>query len=194
MDAEQIRALNAVAVWQFDEGHDATVHDTGSYYFDGQVEGAQWTNGLVGQALDFDGKNDRVVFDEGIPIDGEMTVSAWVRPELAPTGIGRLIAGTYANNGGGINRRGWYLGNSYGDVDQIRFLVNDQNGSQAYALYNGFFDQYLNQWVHVAGVFKPGQAVELYINGQLVDSDTTDVPAAIGDSGIFRIGARADNY
>ncbi|MCP4427086.1 MAG: LamG domain-containing protein, partial [Chloroflexi bacterium] len=65
---------------------------------------------------------------------------------------------------------------------------------QAYALYNGFFDQYLNQWVHVAGVFKPGQAVELYIKGQLVDSDTTDVPAAIGDSGIFRIGARADNY
>ncbi|MCP4429117.1 MAG: hypothetical protein GY803_31920, partial [Chloroflexi bacterium] len=180
--------------WDFEEGAGDDVRDASSYHLDGQVGGAQWTNGLVGQALDFDGENDRVAFDEGIPIDGEMTVSAWVRPELAPTGIGRLIAGTYAYNGGGINRRGWYLGNAYGDVDQIRFLVNDQNGSQAYALYDGFFDQYLNQWVHVVGVFKPGQAVELYINGQLVDSATTDVPAAIGDSGIFRIGARADNY
>ncbi|HFQ93107.1 MAG TPA: LamG domain-containing protein [Anaerolineae bacterium] len=47
--------------------------------------------------------------------------------------------------------------------------------------------------VHVAGVFKPGEAVRLYVNGQLMAEDTTNVPDAIGQTGLFKIGARSDN-
>ncbi len=47
--------------------------------------------------------------------------------------------------------------------------------------------------VHVTGVFKPGEAVQLYVNGQLAAEDVTNVPANIGLSGKFKIGARADN-
>ena len=47
--------------------------------------------------------------------------------------------------------------------------------------------------VHVTGVFKPGEAVRLYVNGQLMAEDTTNVPDAIGQTGLFKIGARSDN-
>ncbi len=45
----------------------------------------------------------------------------------------------------------------------------------------------------MTGVFKPGEAVQLYVNGQLAAEDVTNVPANIGLSGKFKIGARADN-
>ena len=47
--------------------------------------------------------------------------------------------------------------------------------------------------VHVTGVFKPGEAVRLYVNGQLMAEDTTNAPDAIGQTGLFKIGARSDN-
>ncbi len=141
----------------------------------------------------FDGVNDSAQFDETVDLNGEMTVSAWVRPEQAPAGLGRVVVNTYAYNGGGTNQRGWLLGNSYGSIDRFRFRINGENGVTASAEMSGFFAQYLNQWVHVTGVFKPGEAVRLYVNGQLMAEDTTNVPDAIGQTGLFKIGARSDN-
>ncbi|MFQ5645075.1 MAG: LamG-like jellyroll fold domain-containing protein, partial [Thiogranum sp.] len=179
--------------WHFDEGSGSTTADSSIYRRDGQLQGPQWVDGFFGQALDFDGANDYVKFTEEPDITGELTVSAWVRPEQAPTGLGRLAAGTYAYNGGGSNDRGWFLGKTYGDEDEFHFHVIDENGSAAYAKMNGFFATYLNQWVHVTGVFRPGEAVELYINGQMAAQDTTNIPGEIGQSGVFKIGARPDN-
>ena len=45
----------------------------------------------------------------------------------------------------------------------------------------------------MAGVFKPGGAARLYVNGQLMAEDTTNAPDAIGQTGLFKIGARSDN-
>jgi hypothetical protein len=45
----------------------------------------------------------------------------------------------------------------------------------------------------MAGVFKPGQSVALYADGEKVSEDTTSIPSAVGLSGVFKIGARADN-
>lgn len=179
--------------WTFDEGSGSTIGDSSFNEFNGTRQGPQWTTGYYGQALDFDGVNDYVQFNGTIEVAGGLTVSAWVRPEAVPTGLGRLIVSTYKYNADSTKIRGWALGDEFGDVDQFQFRLLGTDGSTAIAYSNGFFNQYLNQWVHVTGVFRPGEAVELYINGQLVNSDTTNVPAQIGQSNLFEIGSRADN-
>ncbi|MFQ5433559.1 MAG: LamG-like jellyroll fold domain-containing protein, partial [Anaerolineae bacterium] len=178
-------------MWSFDEGSGSTVTDSVGIRH-GEKMGGMWVAGHSGQALDLDGIDDRVQFDAPPAIEGAMTVSAWVKPEQAPTGLGRVVAGSYRWNGGGTNQRGWSLGRTFGSDDTFIFRLYDDNGLEARATYYGFFNQYLNQWVHVAGVFKPGQAVQLYINGNLVAEDTTDVPLTISHTGLFKIGARAD--
>jgi hypothetical protein len=103
------------------------------------------------------------------------------------------VVSTYKYNGGGANQRGWWLGNPYGSSDVFYFRVFDEAGNNGSASLSGFFATYLDEWVHVAGVYKPGQSVALYVNGDKVDEDTMAVPSSIGLSGVFKIGARADS-
>ena len=175
--------------WAFDEGSGTTASDSSFNNNDGTLQGSQWTTGYYGQALDFDGSNDYVQFDGSIDVVGGLTVSAWVKPEQLPTGLGRLVVSTYRYS----NQTGWYLGDTYGNTDHFPFGVMDEAGVHRTTAYNGFFNQYLNQWVHVTGVFRPGEALELYINGQLAVSSTSNIPDQITPSQNFKIGARADN-
>ena len=47
--------------------------------------------------------------------------------------------------------------------------------------------------MHVAAVFRPGTAVEIYVNATMVNSDTTNIPMAFSASiGHLRIGCRGD--
>lgn len=91
----------------------------------------------------------------------------------------------------------WLLGDPWNARDQFSFRVYGPDGRIASADYANFFDTYLKptpQWVHVAGVFKPGQSVALYINGVKVAEDTSHIPTRLGQSSqALKIGARADN-
>ena len=195
LSAAEIQELLIVGVWRFDENVGAQASDASGYGQTGAVQNGTWTTGQLGQALDFeaDTANQIVQFDTEPKLEGPLTVSAWVRPESGPTGIGRMVVSTYEYNGGGANQRGWYLGLTYGSTNEFRFQVYDDLGGTANATLSNFFTTYQNQWVHVAGVFIPGQSVALYINGVKVSEDTTSVPVRIGVSGVFKIGARADN-
>ena len=180
--------------WHFDEGSGNNIADSAVPKQAGTRQGPAWTSGVSSsQALSFDGSNDYVQFNETIPIEGEMTVSAWVKPEQAPTGKGRLVASTFDHDADLTKRRGWALGRVWGSGDAFYFRIYDANGQYQQANYPTFFNEYLNEWVHVTGVFRPGQAIELYINGQLAASDTSGIPTHIGQSNVFKIGLRADN-
>ena len=188
-------ALAAGRHWGFESGSGEQAYDSSGYGQQGEVRGATWTDGYSGgQALNFDGVDDYVHFSEEPDITGELTVSAWVRPEQAPTGVGRVIAGSYHWAASAGNQRGWLLGRSYGNWDQLDFYIFGPDGAGVSTSLNGFFGSYQNQWVHVAGVYQPGQSVALYINGVKVSETTSNVPASIGLSGSFRIGARAQSH
>jgi len=51
------------AYWKFDEGSGTTAHDS-AHDYDGTIYGATWVTGYSGKALDFDGVNDYVSFDD----------------------------------------------------------------------------------------------------------------------------------
>ncbi|MBN1667552.1 MAG: hypothetical protein JW862_10705, partial [Anaerolineales bacterium] len=99
----------------------------------------------------------------------------------------------YRWNSSSAAQRGWLLGDVWGSVDEFSFSVYSPSGAGAVANLPNFFSTYLNQWVLVTGVYRPGQSVALYVNGIKVAEDTSNVPASIGLSNSFRIGARADN-
>jgi hypothetical protein len=92
-----------VGLWKFDEGEGDVALDGTRHGFHGEIEGAAWVAGIT----------------------GELTISAWVRPEEPPSRLRRVVVGTYKYGGGGSNRRGWILGNQYGSTDQLYFRVYD---------------------------------------------------------------------
>ena len=74
-----------VAAWGFDEGSGPTASDSSGNANDGSVNGAVWTSGYFGQALDFDGNSDLVLIPDSDSLDltTAYTFEAWVRPDAA---------------------------------------------------------------------------------------------------------------
>ncbi|MEC8537992.1 MAG: LamG-like jellyroll fold domain-containing protein, partial [Bacteroidota bacterium] len=74
--------------------------------------------------------------------------------------------------------------------DQLRFtLTNGSWSGNISAQTNGIF----NEWVHVMGVFKSGEAVELYLNGVLADQVSTDFIGLENNDFPFLIGAHTNS-
>ena len=72
-----------VAWWRFDDGSGITAMDSSGNGNDGTVEGdAQWVDGELGGALEFNGSNARVVAPH-IPLDNQsFTIMMWINPVL----------------------------------------------------------------------------------------------------------------
>src|SRR3989338_3105382 len=183
-----------VSHYKLDETSGTTATDSAGTNT-GSVTGATWTTGKLNNALNFDGiAGKRVDTNTNFGITGALTVSAWVYPRSAPSGVGRIAAGAYSYNSNPSLLRGWYLGEEYGSSDIFRFRIYDSAGNTAIANNTGFFANNLNKWTHVVGVFIPSQSVTLYVNGVQVGQDTTSIPSNIAYNATnFRIGSRADS-
>ena len=55
----------------------------------GEIVGANWIQGQAGNALEFDGVNDKVLFRTGPSLEGKtnFTVSAMIRPSATSKGV-----------------------------------------------------------------------------------------------------------
>jgi hypothetical protein len=72
----------AMAYWSFNEGYGTTAHDSSGNDNHGTINGATWTDGRLGRALDFDGTDDyvQVPDSDSLDIQNEITVAAWIKP------------------------------------------------------------------------------------------------------------------
>ena len=124
----------------------------------------------------------------------ELTVMAWVYPTVAPDGTGRTVINDYAYSAVPADERGWAFGDIYGSEDHFGLWVYNSTESQQQAFLVGFFASYLNQWTHVAATFSGGNYIRLYVNGILVDEETTSMPTYIDyyPGNNLRIGQRSD--
>ncbi len=129
--------------------------------------GATFTDGKVGQAFSFDGVNDYVKADSSGVVRGlsEATVEVWVKPR----GLHGLGAGAvWVENTGvlGFTRFGLYVS----DNGMVRVLGRDQATESFEIPTKEVVSQSaipLNLWTHVAGTWKSGEGIKVYINGQL---------------------------
>ncbi|MBN1816086.1 MAG: hypothetical protein JW828_01920 [Sedimentisphaerales bacterium] len=82
-----------VAWWTFDEGYGQTAYDrVGGNH--GLISGAQWTGGIVGLALSFDGQRDSVYVEDHPSLrlgNRDYSISLWIKPRIV-TGTGTLVA------------------------------------------------------------------------------------------------------
>jgi len=81
-----------LAYWSFDEGSGNIIYDYSGHGFDGIRNGASWTTGYSGYALDFDGSNDYVSIDFysedlGFNKTDDYKISVWIKTELNDPGI-----------------------------------------------------------------------------------------------------------
>ena len=122
------------------------------------------------------GSSDNV--DIGDPpelqLTGAMTLTAWVSLDGSNTNNARIFA-----KAGGGGSRSWSLNieaSSGGVANPATFQVS-ASGASNISISDPDPLQ-TDEWVHLAGVYRPGEATEIYVNGQLKARNTSNIPAA----------------
>jgi hypothetical protein len=137
--------------------------------------------GKMAQALAFDGVDDSLTLTNTASINGlinDFTVGAWIKPSQLPW-VGRIVstARTQSNNGWGLGTFGnKLLMTTYGVKDYI---------SSGDWLMPGV-------WQHVAMYMTADNAVEFYVNGQLVETIPGAAPAVLDSDDRLLIGATTE--
>ncbi|NIO22624.1 MAG: hypothetical protein GTN38_01170, partial [Candidatus Aenigmarchaeota archaeon] len=162
-----------VAFWHFDEGFGQIASDSSGNGNDGTVNGANWTSGISGSALSFDGVNDYVSVPENDILDpSEITIDAWVRINSMPIKNSDIVA-KGANDGYrfSITTTGKVWWSDRGNTNSISTTSIVP----------------INEWVHIT-VVGSSSGLRIYINGEL-DASNSVPYGALNTDNTLEIGA-----
>lgn len=159
---------NTVALWNFNEGDGAVIHDSGPLGIDlgfvhrqGEPESnpPKWVKGKFGSALLFNGENKwscaNQVWKKYLGLKDEVTFEAWIKPDEPPAGINSM--GLFQNME--YTKSGFRLGVSANG--KISFMIED--GKREFGM-NSNKPVPLNEWSHIAATYD-GKVMKIFING-----------------------------
>ncbi len=171
---------NLLCWWKFDEEAGSTALDHSGHGQHGTLEGdAQWVDGIVGVALEFDGAGDRVVDDTAAAyLNGldAITVCMWIKSDVVGTDKGFIDGEDPDGSDNVVTMRYDSSGANGGGSDVLKMAVTSTEGEQQLESSN---DAQTTDWQHVAMVWSSGQQLRFYINGVL-DVPTDNQPATTG--------------
>ena len=157
------RAVQAgmVTYWSFDEGAGTTAADTSGNGMDATIDGAEWTTGIRGGALQFagDAEQNIVTADAALGITTDtFTMTAWVKrsgEQSDWSGIvyARELPSNVPSAGLNINTNGTLRYNW--TEDKWSYNPVDATGDDGFILPD-------NEWAFIALVVEPTQA-QLYV-------------------------------
>jgi hypothetical protein len=170
----QIVANNYIlAYWKFDEGSGDTAYDSSGHDFDGLINGASWTTGYKGYALEFDGVDDFVGLDDYAKHLGFNKTDDLIYSFL------------FKSSGSGLI----YCLSSQSGTNPEHFVELLPNGTLRFKVWTNYCGIQLdsdktyndNKWYHAEYYFNgitANPTVELYVNG-VFDNDITEWLCAI---------------
>ncbi len=157
-------SLPLVALWHFNEGNGIITLDSSGNVNTGNINGANWTIGYSGNALDFDGSNDLVttLHTPSIDVTNSVEIEAWVRHDSS--GYGTIVS-----------KNGPYILAIYNDKVHGGVYANDGLCSTSCVTYNTWteIDGTTNLQVGVWYKLKmkyDGSTVKVYVNDVLENS------------------------
>jgi len=166
-----------VGYWPLDgDARDASGNDLDGT-INGKVTPAPDRQDHADSAMSFTGTADCYISVADTPklqITGEMTLAAWVFLDKANANNGRIIA-----KSGGSGARAWSLNveaTSGGVTNPATFQVAASGTTNLSARDTKPLPT--DQWVHMAGVYRPGEVMEVYVNGELRGTNTTGIPGS----------------
>ncbi len=178
---------NLIGWWKLDETSGLTAADSSVFGNDGtlpNMAGNEWTNGIVGGALEFDGTDDYVSVpsSSSLQLTSALTLAGWIKADSWGSGdevdpIARKGEGNPNNYQLAVvdGRATFYLDGGEADDD----------GFEGNTVLN------TGQWYHVAATWN-GSTVRVYVDG-VIDNDPSDLRGDnIGtDTRPFYIGGRS---
>lgn len=150
----------------------------------GNVKPAPNRYGIGSAALRFPGEPDSYV-DVGdlteLQVTGPMTVTAWVFLNGSNQNAGRVVT-----KQGTDGSRSWDLSiepGPEGDAHAATFRV--AAGPSDSVAVGDTQPLPTDRWVHITGIYRPGEAIEIYLDGQLRADATLDIPnSQFSDNGL----------
>ncbi len=173
-----------VGWWKLDETSGLTAADSSLFGNDGILTSGEWTNGVVGGALEFDGTVGYVSVpsSSSLQLTNALTIAGWIKANSWDSGndvdpIARKGEGNPNNYQLAVvdGRATFYLDG--GEADDDGFVGNTPLNT--------------DQWYHIAATWD-GVAVRIYVDG-VVDNDPSDsrVDAIGTDTRPFYLGGRS---
>ncbi|RCW51686.1 immunoglobulin-like domain-containing protein [Paenibacillus prosopidis] len=172
-----------VAAYPFNESTGTTAAPTSTSSNQAKaslINGAVWTTGRTGGAVDLDGTNDHVLLPAGIMKDlNEMTIATWVKQDTLKSWARVFDMGLGTSN---------YIflttGSGNGDT---RFVL--KNGGSEQLVSKSPAQQTAGKWKHYAMTLSRGTAI-LYVDGTEVarNSNVTIKPSDFGSTSLNYIG------
>ncbi len=184
---------HTLAYWKFDEGSGAVAEDSSANGNTGDIEKAEWAEGISGSALSFDGAAGRVVVPDGDFLHsetGDITIEAWIKVASDPIGWG---PGTSAA-GGIVFKQDAYQWVVHGEINGTLWF--GIRGARLESTGNYLFSDHVDEWHHVVLAFEGAtQEAKIYVDGELNTEgivgeavDRSNAPLYIGykaDDGVY---------
>ena len=147
---------HTVGYWKFDEGCGNVASDLSGNGNDGTIRGANWTDGVMGKALEFDGKDDYVELgnDPSLDVATDFTFEAWFEPSSIHSAANNIIC---REGNDGIR---FYIDGS----DNNYFKTGVMNGPT----YSSNYTINIRQFYHVAVTRDSFNDWKIFIDGNLV--------------------------
>jgi len=171
------------AHWTFDEGQGSVAYDSLSSN-DGTIYGAVWTNGQINGALDFDGVDDYVEASGFVYTPPPFTIMAWVKRTVVADSRYHSI----------VSKGGVFESNTNFDlgIRDTTTGINSvylywRNGSTLYGKGVNLSNAYDNEFFHIVAVVNSSYDLEIFVNGQSVETDTDNSAPGDGEHAL-RIG------
>ncbi|MHC4457062.1 MAG: LamG domain-containing protein [Planctomycetota bacterium] len=173
-----------VSHWTFDEGSGTTAYDSAGDNNGTLVGDANWTTGVTGGALRFDGVGDYVEVDssEELKLNLTGTISVWIYPHDL---YRHTIVEKKGAPGGGNRGENYFL--TFGSSNQCVLNIGDGSTYVSAEIAAESFS--VNSWYHIVGTWNSSN-IMIYLNGELQDIQTNTLSYLISsDSYPVRIGA-----